>query len=81
MRSLRIAASRRIGCVGIAHNSVLKNRCGDRNIEQPPGKWEVYEQILRVPYYAVFDSYKYEFRMFRLDGSSYAQIALSEPRF
>ncbi|OUL27007.1 Uma2 family endonuclease [Nostoc sp. 106C] len=52
-----------------------------RNIEQPPGKWEVYERILRVPYYAVFDRYKYEFRMFKLDGSSYAEVVLPESRF
>ncbi|WGV26337.1 Uma2 family endonuclease [Halotia branconii] len=52
-----------------------------RDIEQPPGKWEVYEQILRVPYYAVFDRYKYEFKMFKLDGGRYAEVALPEPRF
>jgi len=52
-----------------------------RDIEQPPGKWEVYEQILRIPYYAVFDRYKYELRMFKLDGGRYAEVALSEPRF
>ncbi|AFZ24414.1 hypothetical protein Cylst_2178 [Cylindrospermum stagnale PCC 7417] len=52
-----------------------------RDVEQPPGKWEVYEQILRIPYYAVFDRYKYEFRMFKLDGGHYAEVALSDSRF
>ncbi|MBD2385148.1 Uma2 family endonuclease [Cylindrospermum sp. FACHB-282] len=44
-----------------------------RNVEKPPGKWEVYEQILRVPYYAIFDRYKSEFRMFQLTGGSYVE--------
>ena len=52
-----------------------------RDIEQPPGKWEVYEQFLRIPYYAVFDRYKYEFKMFKLDGGRYTEVALSESRF
>ncbi len=52
-----------------------------RDIKQPPGKWEVYEQILRVPYYVVFDRYKYELRIFKLDGGRYAEITQSESRF
>lgn len=28
-----------------------------RDVNQPPSKWEVYEQILRVPYYIVFNRY------------------------
>ena len=48
-----------------------------RNVEKPPTKWEVYEQILRIPYYAIFDRYKYVFRMFKLDGGRYAEIDLS----
>ncbi len=51
-----------------------------RDLEQPPTKWEVYEQILRVPYYAIFDRYKYQFRVFKLDGGRYAEVALSESR-
>ncbi len=52
-------------------------------MEKPPTKWEVYEQILRIPYYAIFDGYKYEFRMFKLDGGRYAEIdlSLSDSRF
>jgi Uma2 family endonuclease len=52
-----------------------------RDVEQPPRKWEVYEQNLRIPYYAVFDRYKYEFRMFKLNGGRYAEVALSGSRF
>ncbi|AFY34590.1 Uma2 family endonuclease [Calothrix sp. PCC 7507] len=51
-----------------------------RDIEQPPTKWEVYEQILRVPYYAIFDRYKYQFRVFKLDGGRYSEVVLSELR-
>jgi Uma2 family endonuclease len=52
-----------------------------RDIKQPPGKWEVYERMLRVPYYVVFDRYKYEFRAFKLHGGRYAEIALLDSRF
>lgn len=48
-----------------------------RDVEKPPTKWEVYEQILRIPYYAIFDRYSYTFRMFKLDGGRYAEIDLS----
>jgi Uma2 family endonuclease len=51
-----------------------------RDVEQPPTKWQVYEQILRVPYYAIFDRYKYEFRAFKLDGGRYTEVALSASR-
>jgi Uma2 family endonuclease len=52
-----------------------------RDVEKPPGKWEVYEQILRVPYYAIFDRYKSKFRMFQLTGARYAEVELSDFRF
>jgi Uma2 family endonuclease len=52
-----------------------------RDVEKPPTKWEVYEQILRVPYYAIFDRYKSEFKMFQLNGTSYSQVNLSDNRF
>jgi Uma2 family endonuclease len=52
-----------------------------RDIEQPPTKWEVYERILRVPYYAIFDRYKYELKIFKLNGGRYAEEPLPEPRF
>lgn len=37
-----------------------------REVNQPPTKWEVYEQILRVPYYAVFDRSCDRLRVFTL---------------
>jgi len=52
-----------------------------RDVEKPPGKWEVYEQILRIPYYAIFDRYQSEFRMFQLNGARYAEVNLSNDRF
>jgi Uma2 family endonuclease len=48
-----------------------------RVIGKPPTKWQVYEQILRVPYYAVFDRYTNQFRMFCLQGIQYVELAIS----
>ncbi|GCL38381.1 protein of unknown function DUF820 [Sphaerospermopsis reniformis] len=50
-----------------------------RDVEKPPGKWEIYEQILRVPYYAIFDRYQSEFRMFQLNGVH--EVSLKENRY
>jgi Uma2 family endonuclease len=38
-----------------------------RKSDRPPTKWEVYEQILRVPYYVVYDGERDYFRGFRLE--------------
>jgi Uma2 family endonuclease len=43
-----------------------------------PSKWEVYEKILRVPYYAVFSRYTNKLQAFRLVGDRYEPIALGE---
>jgi Uma2 family endonuclease len=51
-----------------------------REVNQPPTKWEVYERTLRVPFYIVFDRYTDQLRVFRLTGSSYIELELSEPR-
>ena len=48
-----------------------------REANQPPTKWQVYEQILRVPYYAVFDRYDNQFRLFQLVGTRYEEQVLS----
>ena len=48
--------------------------------EQPPFKWEVYERILRVPYYVVFNSETNQIRAFELVGTRYREMELSEPR-
>jgi Uma2 family endonuclease len=51
-----------------------------REINQPPTKWEVYEQILRVPYYVVLDRYTDAFKAFVLTGDRYVEQDLSEPK-
>ncbi|MDM8523918.1 Uma2 family endonuclease [Desulfococcaceae bacterium HSG8] len=43
---------------------------------KPPTKWEVYEQILEIPYYAVFDRRKDRLRAFRLAGGHYSEMLL-----
>ncbi len=52
-----------------------------RVVGRPPTKWQVYEQILRVPYYAVFDRYSNQFRMFCLQGIQYVELAISGQGF
>jgi len=52
-----------------------------REVTQPPTKWQVYEQILRIPYYAVFDRYENQFRLFQLVGTRYRELVLPEQRY
>jgi Uma2 family endonuclease len=49
---------------------------------KPPAKWQVYEQILRVPYYVVFSRYTRELRFFRLVGGRYQEhpVDATNPR-
>ena len=51
-----------------------------RDATQPPTKWEVYEQIIRIPYYIVFDRYTDDLQAFRLEGSRYKVLELPQPR-
>jgi Uma2 family endonuclease len=51
-----------------------------REINQPPTKWQVYERILRIPYYVVYDRYENNLRAFGLVSGSYKAIALPENR-
>jgi Uma2 family endonuclease len=44
--------------------------------EKPPSKWQVYEQVLRVPYYAVFSRYTNRLRGFKLVGGHYQEQTL-----
>ncbi|MGB3637065.1 MAG: Uma2 family endonuclease [Rivularia sp. (in: cyanobacteria)] len=48
--------------------------------DKPPTKWQVYEQILRIPYYIVFDRYTDNLRAFILQAESYTELNLEEPR-
>jgi Uma2 family endonuclease len=52
-----------------------------REVNQPPTKWQVYEQILRIPYYVVFDRYTLQFRLFRLVGTRYEAIGSVDQRY
>jgi Uma2 family endonuclease len=47
---------------------------------KPPRKWEVYEQILRIPYYVVFSRYSDRLRAFKQEGAHYQELELQEPR-
>ena len=47
---------------------------------KPPTKWQVYEQILRVPYYVVFSRYTDQLQVFQLVGDSYQLAELAEGR-
>ena len=51
-----------------------------REINQPPTKWQVYEQLLRIPYYVVFDRYENQFRAFRLTATCYEALSLPDQR-
>jgi len=62
-----------------------KNRKEDlgqttRQLNGPPTKWEVYEQILGIPYYVVFDRYTDELRIFQLKGNRYHEQNLTDNR-
>jgi len=47
---------------------------------RPPTKWQVYEQILRVPYYVIFSRYTEELQVFRLVRNRYQMVALTQGR-
>lgn len=47
---------------------------------QPPTKWKVYEKILRIPYYVVFDRYTDRLRVFSLVSGSYQEVNLTESK-
>ena len=47
-----------------------------RDASQPPNKWSVYEQILRIPYYVVFNRYTNELQVFGLMMNRYQPLPL-----
>lgn len=49
-----------------------------RSVEKPPNKWTVYEQILRIPYYFVFNRYTNEFQAFGLMMNTYQALSITE---
>jgi Uma2 family endonuclease len=47
---------------------------------QPPSKWQVYEQILRIPYYVLFSRYTDQLRLFTLQAGHYQEQPLDQPK-
>ena len=52
----------------------------ERLDSQPPTKWQVYEQIVAVPYYIVFDRYTDELKAYALTAGSYQELDVSESK-
>lgn len=48
-----------------------------RDVNRPPTKWQVYEQILRIPYYVLFDRYDNQLRGFQLVGTRYQEMTVA----
>jgi Uma2 family endonuclease len=51
-----------------------------RVVGKPPTKWEVYEKILHIPYYVVFDRVAQQLRAFKLNVSRYEELSLVNER-
>ncbi len=49
-----------------------------RQLGEPPTKWEVYEQILQIPYYVIYDRYENDWRVFRLEQGKYQEERFGE---
>ncbi|MDB9315447.1 Uma2 family endonuclease [Spirulina sp. CS-785/01] len=49
-----------------------------RRADGTPTKWEVYEQILQVPYYIIYDRYENQLRAFRLQSGQYEALEVSQ---
>ena len=52
-----------------------------REVNQPPNKWEVYERILKIPYYFVYNRYNNEFQGFVLTANCYQSLSHTEQGF
>ncbi len=51
----------------------------EREPDEPPTKWTVYGQILRIPYYVVFSRYTDAVHYFELTGGQYREIQPAQP--
>jgi len=49
-----------------------------RDASQPPTKWEVYERLLRIPYYVLYNRYNREFRAYQNIAGHYQPLELGE---
>ncbi|MCP4698856.1 MAG: Uma2 family endonuclease [Gammaproteobacteria bacterium] len=47
-----------------------------RDVKKKPTKWTVYEQILKVPFYVIYDRYKNKLRVFALTAGRYRELTL-----
>ena len=61
---------------GASRNSASQN---DQS-EKPPAKWDVYEKILRIPYYVIFSRYTDRMRVFTLQSDRYVEQDLAESK-
>ncbi len=48
--------------------------------DEPPTKWQVYEEILQVPYYVVYDRQNSSFRTFHLQNQRYQELEILDNR-
>ena len=48
---------------------------------EPPTKWDVYESILKVPYYVLYDRYSDKLRGYRLVEGQYQTMVSEDNRF
>jgi Uma2 family endonuclease len=62
--------------VQLSQNGNLQNG----KAEKPPAKWEVYEKILRIPYYVVFSRYTDLMKVFVLQRDRYVEENLTNPK-
>ncbi len=46
-----------------------------------PTKWQVYEQILKVPYYVAFDRYEEDLRVFKLIDGEYQPQVITDGKY
>ena len=52
-----------------------------KKLGKPPYKWQVYEEILQVPYYVVFDGSRNQLRLFKLIHGRYQAEDVSEGEY
>ncbi|MEA5469714.1 Uma2 family endonuclease [Spirulina sp. 06S082] len=48
-----------------------------RDIDEPPTKWQVYEEFLQVPYYIIYERERDYFRAFHWEGSRYQELEIA----
>ncbi|ETX04338.1 Uma2 family endonuclease [Candidatus Entotheonella palauensis] len=52
----------------------------ERDSDEPPTKWKVYEQILRIPYYIVFSRYTDQVQFLVLRDNQYEEVHPADQR-